>query len=227
MTQQKLAAPELAAIDVQGISRGSFLVRGAVTAGAVYGLGAVGPFVREAIAQEGGGDVEILNFALTLEYLESAFYTQALKRVGNLQGEVKSLATEIRDNENEHVVALKMTIEDLGGTPVKAPGVAFGNAFANQKAFLKLAQTFEDTGVSAYNGAARRSSRRKSWARRAASCRSRLATRRPSACSTASPSPTAASTSRSRCRPCSTPSSRSSSRDKEEMRCCPESDPWS
>ena len=154
MTEHNLAAPELAAIDVQGINRQSFIMRGAVAAGAVYGLGAVGPFVRQAIAQESGGDVDILNFALTLEYLEAAFYTQALKQVGDLEGDVKSLATEIRDNENEHVAALEMTIKDLGGTPVKAPGVDFGNAFANQKAFLKLAQTFEDTGVSAYNGAA-------------------------------------------------------------------------
>jgi ferritin-like protein len=154
MSNQKLVAPELAAIDVKGISRQSFIMRGAVTAGAVYGLGAVGPFVRQAIAQEGGGDVEILNFALTLEYLEAAFYTQALKQTKGLSRDVKSLATEIRDNENEHVGALMSTIEDLGGTPVKAPGVDFGNAFANQKSFLKLAQTFEDTGVSAYNGAA-------------------------------------------------------------------------
>jgi rubrerythrin len=154
MSQEKLAAPELAAIDVQGTTRQAFIVRGAVTAGAIYGLGAVAPFVREAIAQDGGGDVEILNFALTLEYLEAAFYTQGLKQVSGLSGDVKSLATEIRDNENEHVDALSQTISDLGGTPVKAPGVDFGDAFANQKAFLKLAQTFEDTGVSAYNGAA-------------------------------------------------------------------------
>jgi Ferritin-like domain len=154
MSQEKLVAPELAAIDVQGISRQSFIVRGAVAAGAVYGLGAVGPFVREAIAQEGGGDVDILNFALTLEYLEAAFYNQALRQVGDLSGDVRSLATEIRDNEVAHVGALAETIERLGGKPVKAPGVDFGNAFANQEAFLKLAQTFEDTGVSAYNGAA-------------------------------------------------------------------------
>ena len=154
MSQQNLAAPELAAIDVQGTTRQAFIVRGAVAAGAVYGLSTVGPFVREALAQDGGGDVEILNFALTLEYLEAAFYTQGLKRVSGLSGDVKSLATEIRDNENEHVDALSQTISDLGGTPVKAPGVDFGDAFANQKAFLKLAQTFEDTGVSAYNGAA-------------------------------------------------------------------------
>jgi Ferritin-like domain len=154
MSQQNLAAPELAAIDVQGVSRQAFIVRGAVTAGAVYGLSTVGPFVRQALAQDGGGDVEVLNFALTLEYLEAAFYTQGLKQVNGLSGDVKSLATEIRDNENEHVDALSQTISDLGGTPVKAPGVDFGDAFANQKAFLKLAQTFEDTGVSAYNGAA-------------------------------------------------------------------------
>jgi hypothetical protein len=154
MSQQKLAAPELAAIDVQGLNRQSFIMRGAVTAGAVYGLSAVGPFVRAAIAQDGGGDVDILNFALTLEYLEAAFYTEGLKQVSDLSGDAKSLATEIRDNENEHVAALMKTIKDLGGTPVKAPGVDFGGAFANQKAFLKLAQTFEDTGVSAYNGAA-------------------------------------------------------------------------
>ena len=154
MSQSKLAAPELAAIDVQGVNRQAFIMRGAVAAGSVYGLAAVGPFVREAIAQDGGGDVEILNFALTLEYLESAFYTQGLKQVSGLSGDAKSLATEIRDNENEHVAALMKTIKDLGGKPVKAPGVDFGDAFANQKAFLKLAQTFEDTGVSAYNGAA-------------------------------------------------------------------------
>jgi hypothetical protein len=154
MSNEKLVAPELAAIDIKGISRQSFIMRGAVTAGAIYGLGAVGPFVRQAIAQEGGGDVEILNFALTLEYLEAAFYTQALKQTKGLSRDVKSLATEIRDNEKEHVGALMSTIKDLGGTPVKAPGVDFGNAFANQKSFLKLAQTFEDTGVSAYNGAA-------------------------------------------------------------------------
>jgi Ferritin-like domain len=154
MSQDKLVAPELAAIDVQGISRQSFIARGALAAGAVYGLGAVGPFVRHAIAQGGGGDVDILNFALTLEYLEAAFYTQALQRVGGLSGDAKSLATEIRDNEVEHVAALTKTIKSLGGTPVKAPGVDFGNAFADQKSFLMLAQTFEDTGVSAYNGAA-------------------------------------------------------------------------
>lgn len=154
MSREKLAAPELAAIEVQGVTRQSFIVRGALTAGAVYGLGAVGPFVRQAIAEDGGGDVEIVNFALTLEYLEAAFYQQALQRVAGLSGEVRSLATTIRDNESEHVQALKGTVKQLGGRPVKAPAVDFGDAFKSQKSFLMLAQTFEDTGVSAYNGAA-------------------------------------------------------------------------
>ena len=141
-------------IEVHGMTRQAFMMRGAVAAGTVYGLGAVGPFVRQAIAQEGGGDVEVLNFALTLEYLEAAFYTQALKETQGLSGEVKELATTLRDNETEHVDALTAAIKDSGGMPVEAPGVDFGSAFAEEKSFLKLAQTFEDLGVSAYNGAA-------------------------------------------------------------------------
>ena len=154
MSDHKLAAPELAAVDIKGVTRQSFILRGAIAAGSVYGLGAVAPFVREAIAQEGGGDVDILNFALTLEYLEAAFYQRALKQVGGLSGDAKEIATTLRDNETEHVDALRAAIKDLGGKPVKAPGVDFGDAFSSQRAFLKLAQTFEDTGVSAYNGAA-------------------------------------------------------------------------
>ena len=119
------------------------------------GLGAVSPLTSGGDRPPDGSrrrrDPQL---ALTLEYLEAAYYTQALKRVRGLSGDAKSLAMEIRDNENEHVDALKSTIDQLGGTPVKAPGVMFGDAFASEKSFLKLAQTFEDTGVSAYNGAA-------------------------------------------------------------------------
>jgi hypothetical protein len=52
------------------------------------------------------------------------------------------------------VKALTGTIKQLGGKPVTAPGVDFGDAFRRPTAFLRLAQTFEDTGVGAYNGAA-------------------------------------------------------------------------
>ncbi|HEY6780007.1 MAG TPA: ferritin-like domain-containing protein, partial [Thermoleophilaceae bacterium] len=152
MSESKLVAPELAAVEIHGVTRQSFILKGALTAGAVYGLGAVQPFVGQAFAQGDGGDVDILNFALTLEYLEAAYYAEGLKRAG-LSGDAKQLAMTIREDEDEHVSALMAAIKDAGGTPVKAPMVDFGDATKNQQAFLKLAQTFEDTGVSAYNGA--------------------------------------------------------------------------
>jgi len=146
-----LAAPALAGVEVHGMNRSAFILRGALAAGAVYGLGTVGPFVRQALAQGEDGDIEILNFALTLEYLEAAFYDTALKDV-KLSGEVKSLAELLASDEAEHVTALTATIEELGGKPVAAPKVAF--PLKDEAGFLELAQTFEDTGVSAYNGAA-------------------------------------------------------------------------
>jgi Ferritin-like domain len=149
-----LAIPELAAVEVHGMSRGAFLARGALATGALLGGSAVGPFVRRAVAQETGGDVDILNFALTLEYIEAAFYSRAISKGRNMSGETMRLVREIRDNETAHVDAITQTIKGLGGMPAAAPKVGFGNVFTSEKTFLKLAQTLEDTGVSAYNGAA-------------------------------------------------------------------------
>jgi hypothetical protein len=142
--------PALTAVEVSGISRSTFLVRGALATGGLYGAGAVGSFVTRAFAA-GGGDLDILNFALTLEYLETAFYETALAKAG-LSGDAKKLAQEIGEHEKEHVVALKSTIKKLGGKPVAAPSVSF--PLTDQASFLKLAEAFEDTGVAAYNGAA-------------------------------------------------------------------------
>ena len=149
---EQMTNPALAEVHVEDMNRSAFIAKGALAVGAIYGMTMVGPFVRRAFSQGGMGDVEILNFALTLEYLESAFYEQAKSEV-RLNGEAKALVELIATDEAEHVDALKTTISDLGGKPVEAPGVDFGNAFANQGSFLELAQTFEDTGVSAYNGA--------------------------------------------------------------------------
>jgi hypothetical protein len=148
----EIADQALAEVQVEDISRSAFIAKGALAVGAVYGMTMVGPFVRKAFSQGSMGDVEILNFALTLEYLEAAFYEQAQAEV-RLKPDVAELVQLIGKDENEHVSALESTVSDLGGTPVEAPGVDFGNAFANEGSFLKLAQTFEDTGVSAYNGA--------------------------------------------------------------------------
>jgi hypothetical protein len=149
MSDSKLAVPELGGVEVHGLTRGAFIVKGALTAGAVYGAATVGPFVSQALAQ-GGGDVDILNFALTLEYLEADFYKKGLSL--GLSGNTKQVAKEFGDAESQHVVALTQAIKKLGGTPAKKPTFVF--PMKDEKSFLKLAQTLEDTGVSAYNGAA-------------------------------------------------------------------------
>jgi rubrerythrin len=154
MAKTRLAAPELEAVAIHGVSRSAFLARGALATGALLGGSAVSPFVRRALAQETAGDVDILNFALTLEYLEATFYSRAAAKGRGMSADTRRLVREIRDNERAHVDALRSTIEQLGGKAVEAPTVGFGDVFSSERRFLKLAQTLEDTGVSAYNGAA-------------------------------------------------------------------------
>jgi len=154
MSHEELANPELAGVEVVqdsgDLSRSDVILKGALAAGAVYGTFMVGPYVRKALAMSGGSDVDILNFALTLEYLESTFYKEAKTRA-KASGELKSLIGLLADDEQQHVEALTATIKKLGGKPVAEPKFDF--PYSNTAGFLKLAQTFEDTGVSAYNGA--------------------------------------------------------------------------
>ncbi len=151
MTRTDTPSPELAAVEVPGINRATFILRGALAAGAAYGAGAVAPFVSSAFAAGATSDVDILNFALTLEYLESDFYLVKGKSVG-LSGEARSLAALLGNEEAEHVTALTSAIKGAGGTPVKKPAFAF--PVTNQSGFLQLAYVLENTGVGAYNGAA-------------------------------------------------------------------------
>jgi rubrerythrin len=151
-----LVHPELAGITIEeesggDISRSDVLVKGVLAAGAVYGTLMVAPFVRSAFAAAGTSDVDILNFALTLEYLESTFYEEAAKNV-KASGELKKLIPLLASDEKQHVEALEGTIKKLGGKPVAKPKFAF--EYSGTSGFLKLAETFENTGVSAYNGAA-------------------------------------------------------------------------
>lgn len=132
-------------------TRSEFLAKGALAVGSAYGALAVGPYVRRALARSGSGDIDILNFALTLEYLEAKFYSEA-KRRAKASGELKSLISLLAKDEQQHVDALKGTIKKLGGKPVAEPNFDF--PYSGVGGFLKLAQTLEDTGVSAYNGAA-------------------------------------------------------------------------
>ena len=147
---QTTAVPAAEAVEFEPIDRGSFLLKGALAAGAIYGAGAIGPMIGRAFAQSDSGDIEILNFALTLEYLEADFYDQAIQQL-DLGGDLAALAKEIGENEQEHVDALAGTVTDLGGKPAKKPTFEFG--LTDEKSFIDLAVTLEDTGVSAYNGA--------------------------------------------------------------------------
>lgn len=153
MASSQMVAPELAAIEVHGTTREAFLIRATLAAGATYGALSATPYITKALAASGGGDVDILNYALTLEYLESTFYTMGVKQVNGLSAYDLKLAKQIRDDEDAHVDALIATIKKLGGKPVAKPTFDFGGAFANRGAFFKTANTLEDTGVSAYNGA--------------------------------------------------------------------------
>ena len=152
-----LVHPELVGVEVVeesggDISRGDVILKGALAAGAVYGTFMVGPFVRSAFAMGGGtSDVDILNFALTLEYLESTFYEEAKKKV-KASGELKPLIKMLAGDEKQHVEALEGTIKKLGGKPVAKP--TFNFEYSGTSGFLKLAETFENVGVGAYNGAA-------------------------------------------------------------------------
>ncbi|RPD41461.1 ferritin-like domain-containing protein [Chitinophaga barathri] len=122
---------------------------------------ALGGMFKKAYGQSAPNIVAVLNYALTLEYLEAEFYT-----MGAASGVVPAgtpgvgAINTIRDHENAHVSFLKTAIASLGGQAVAKPtfdftaGGAFGNVFTNYDTFLAVAQTFEDTGVRAYKGRA-------------------------------------------------------------------------
>ena len=148
MINDRIAHPELAEVEVGGVSRASFLMRGAVAAAAVYGTASATPFISSALAAS--SDVDILNFALTLEYLETDFYQVKAKTVG-LTGLAAHDAANFGAEEAAHVSALIAAIKQSGGTPVPKPSFAF--PVSNASAFLSLAYTVENLGVSAYNGA--------------------------------------------------------------------------
>ena len=122
----------------------------------IVGVGsslAVAGFSRgSANAQAEDSDLEILNYALTLEYLEADFYNQGVDG-GALSGRELALVTPIRDHEDAHVAALTSTINDLGGTPVKSPKFKYPKGLFTDKAkFLETASVFEELGVTAYHG---------------------------------------------------------------------------
>ncbi len=125
---------------------------------------ALGGMFKKAYGQTTGtvlpDVVSILNYALTLEFLESEFYKTAVSAASLIPSSEMPSFTTIRDHEVAHVAQLQATIISLGGTPTAKPnfdftaGGSFADVFTNYDTFLAVSQTFEDTGVRAYKGQA-------------------------------------------------------------------------
>ncbi len=99
-------------------------------------------------------DVDIANFALTLEYLEADFYAMAVDS-GVLSGDALGVVENLADHEAQHVTALKDLLESAGATPVEKPTFTFPeDALSSEASILDLAATLEPVGVGAYLGAA-------------------------------------------------------------------------
>lgn len=98
------------------------------------------------------GDLGILQYALTLEYLESDFYMMGLK-AGLLSGRDLELVTPIGSHEMRHVAEVTAAITGAGGTPVAKPKITYpSGTFSSRDKFLGTASTFEELGVVAYHG---------------------------------------------------------------------------
>jgi len=164
-----------------GDTRGGFLRKAGLGGAALVGGGALlgSPSAALAGHEDGIPDADILNYALTLEYLEATFYTEALggrgttgvprssaefsrgnitggKQFAGFGGRIRSnaygLLTDIRDHEVEHVEFLRGA---LGAAAVEPCTFDFSSGLSSVGAFLKTAQLLENTGVMAYDGAIR------------------------------------------------------------------------
>jgi rubrerythrin len=149
-------------------SRRTFLQRSAAAGAGALALSVAGSNAALAheVEDEDTSDVDVLNYALTLEHLEHAFYRDGLERFGEpdfesartLQGlayrmrkDVRPNFEAIRDHEKTHVDTLTAVVEDLGGDPVTEACYDFGLEDVDD--FIAVAGVLENTGVSAYDGA--------------------------------------------------------------------------
>jgi hypothetical protein len=139
------------AVDPAGeATRADFFKKAAISGGALTMGGVVfaGLPALAVGAPSKKQDVAILNYALTLEYLETAFYKEARSKAG-LSGETARFAKVAGGHEAAHVAALKKV---LGSSAVASPTFDFGATVMSQGAFQKTAMAVEDLGVSAYAG---------------------------------------------------------------------------
>ena len=159
-TTSRVDVAHLAAFDTDGAlreaaervneaNRRSFLRGAGIFAGALT----ISAYLPRAARAQGGlpkGDVDILNYALTLEYLETAFYEEANDK-GALSGQYARFSKVVAGHESAHVDALRDT---LGDKATKKPRFDFKGTTESQSTFAQTAMVLEDTGVKAYQGQA-------------------------------------------------------------------------
>lgn len=171
MDESNLEAINLEAVDVDGAiregaeevagdTRMSFLRKGALAGGAALSGGAIlSALIPDVALAAGGrppakfgkGDVGILNFALTLEYLERAFYNEATDSGAITDPQTATFLGVTTHDERKHVAFLKKA---LGRLAVKEPKFNFHGATSDQSTFQQVAYVLENTGVHAYLGQA-------------------------------------------------------------------------
>jgi rubrerythrin len=142
--------------EAAGLDRSDFLKKGVLAGGGLLAGNALfGAHLSPAQAAISGrrskrNDVKILNYALTLEYLEAEFYKQAV--AANAAGDnaaLRTFAEVVARHELQHVRFLQRA---LGSAAVSAPTFDFGNEVEGPENFARIAQELEDTGVRAYLG---------------------------------------------------------------------------
>jgi rubrerythrin len=130
------------------VRRATVAAAGASIAGAaVFGPRAT---VANAAPPSQVQDRQIFNFALLLEYVQAAFYSEAVRQAA-LKGEVREFAEVVAEHEREHVAFLQHA---LGAHARPRPRLEFRQATRDERTFVQKAVLLENTGVVAYNGQA-------------------------------------------------------------------------
>ena len=147
---------------VSGDTRMNFLRKGAIAGGTALSGGAIlGAIATPALAASsrppksfGSGDVGILQFALTLEYLEAAFYNEATAKGAVKSSSLRTFLKTVTKDENAHVAFLRKGLKAAGVKPVVKPKFNFHGTTGNETKFAETAFALENTGVHAYLGQA-------------------------------------------------------------------------